>query len=281
MKAWASGRRQGFTLLEILAAATILSILMLILFSFFEQTTRAWQGSEKKIDAYREARAALYFLARDLQSMVVDDRLPLVWNQNWVGISGSLAPAAHADRIFFISRQPAGAQESGKNRGELCAVGYYLAYSPDLRLANDDLGRASYKLHRYFYSSDDTWSDNVADPSTGTLGIYPLLRALQEGPMGGSQRAQKLYRTAVGTANGDEVIARNVMDFFVTPMDENGQELAPWPETKEPAVIDIELTALSYDTASKLSSQSEWEDTSSAVFLRNSQRFATRVALPR
>ncbi|MFV0415202.1 MAG: type II secretion system protein, partial [Chthoniobacterales bacterium] len=51
--------RRGFTILELLVAITILSVLVVLLLSMLDNTTKLWRTNENRVESYREARAAL------------------------------------------------------------------------------------------------------------------------------------------------------------------------------------------------------------------------------
>jgi type II secretory pathway component PulJ len=60
----------AFTLVEVMVSVTILTGLIFLLFAVVDGTTRVWNQSEQRVDAFREARAALFVIARDLKSAV-------------------------------------------------------------------------------------------------------------------------------------------------------------------------------------------------------------------
>jgi general secretion pathway protein J len=72
-RGWRSQRATGgFTLLELIAAVAVLSILALILFEVFNQATRGWEQGQNRVESGQQARAALDFLARDLSQAIVN-----------------------------------------------------------------------------------------------------------------------------------------------------------------------------------------------------------------
>ncbi|NJK91602.1 MAG: prepilin-type N-terminal cleavage/methylation domain-containing protein [Blastochloris sp.] len=279
---------QAFSLVELLVSMAILSTLMVLLFSFFEQATRAWQNSEKKVDAFREARAALYYLKKDLEALYADGTestdgtVPFFYfddPRNLAPISYSGAtlstPAAHGDALFFISAQSSDAQDSAKGRSDLCAVGYYLVYDRDSSAIGTT--RRSYRLLRYFHSSDETWRLPIDPALTPSSGLLPFLQSVQAG----SADNALLFPPAKGTVTGDEVIARNVINFQVTPLKSDFSNFSTTgPILRRPAFFDISLTALNLETAQKLNTQEDWHNTSSKLFLENAQVFTLRVAVP-
>lgn len=277
---------RAFSLVELLVSMTILTVLMLMLFGFFEQATKAWQASEKKVDAFREARAALYFLKKDLEGLYVDATVPYLLckdpgNTFPIGYSGANRPTtAHGDALFFISSQPTAAQDASLAKGDLCAIGYYLVYDRDSSAQALGTQRSSYRLLRYFKSSDVTWND-------GGFGLLPLFSSILTG--GGAPDFSKLFPNAEGRHTGDEVIARNVINFGVRALDADYTELTPDSGNRyqvRPTFFDISLTALNLETAQKLATQGDWHKAppaygGSILFKQNAQEFKLRVAVPR
>jgi prepilin-type N-terminal cleavage/methylation domain-containing protein len=60
----------GFTLLELLAAITILALMAAMLFSAFNQASRAWLEAENRVETFTEARAALDLMSRELSQAI-------------------------------------------------------------------------------------------------------------------------------------------------------------------------------------------------------------------
>jgi len=61
----------GFTLLELLTATAIGSLLVVMLLSAFNQASKAWIAGEGQVDIYQNGRAVLDLLARDLSQVRV------------------------------------------------------------------------------------------------------------------------------------------------------------------------------------------------------------------
>jgi prepilin-type N-terminal cleavage/methylation domain-containing protein len=64
-------RKRGFSLIEVLVAMTILSVIVLIVAGVFQQTGLAWSMGLRRADAQSMVRAVAGAVARDL-SMIVD-----------------------------------------------------------------------------------------------------------------------------------------------------------------------------------------------------------------
>ncbi len=65
-------RQQGFTLMELLVATMLLSIVMTAVYSAFHTSLNTWNAVEKEFEAYREARAAVHIFERELSCMLTN-----------------------------------------------------------------------------------------------------------------------------------------------------------------------------------------------------------------
>jgi type II secretory pathway pseudopilin PulG len=134
-----SKSRNGFTIVELLVAVSITVVIVVMLGSMFGSLASTSSRTNQRIDAFRDARAALQMMSRDLAALI------------------KAQPAAY----FQIDPDPGGADVrqisalvAARNRpdgapppiaGDVCAVRYYCAW--------DGQG---YSLHRYFRNSDLT-----------------------------------------------------------------------------------------------------------------------------
>ena len=71
----ASPHAASFTLVEILTATAVLSILFTIMFSILQQTSAGWQAANRRVEASQAARLALEQIAYDLENCVVVRRV--------------------------------------------------------------------------------------------------------------------------------------------------------------------------------------------------------------
>lgn len=65
-------RNGGFTLLELLTAAAISSVLVVMLLGVFNQASKAWTAGEDQVELYQTGRAVLDLMARDLSQVRVE-----------------------------------------------------------------------------------------------------------------------------------------------------------------------------------------------------------------
>src|SRR5688572_31806835 len=64
---------QAFSLIEIMVAVTLLSVITLGLLAMFYQTQRAFRVGTSQVDVLENGRAALQLICRDLQQMHVSN----------------------------------------------------------------------------------------------------------------------------------------------------------------------------------------------------------------
>jgi len=62
----------GFSILEVLVAITILSMIMLVIFQIIHETSRAWKSSTAKIEAFQNARMAFETMSRSLSQATLN-----------------------------------------------------------------------------------------------------------------------------------------------------------------------------------------------------------------
>jgi len=260
-------RPPGFTLVELLVSVTLLALLSVMLLGVMDGATSAWRTNENRIDSYREARAALNLMAREVRSLYsrTNSTLPVFLLDpatNVVVRSADVAGPDRASSAFFLPLLPAGAQDPAAARSDLCSVGYYVAWTRDRTPFFQNVatsGSASYKVFRMFRGSDATFA-NIAASS-------PLFVA---NPLADS-----------------EILARNVIDFRIRAFERvvvGGNftglaERSPWPGTQRPAAVEITLSTINAQAASRLSGSNTWVATHPEV-ARSLQSFTTRIAFP-
>jgi type II secretory pathway pseudopilin PulG len=262
--AFSRRRPDSFTLTELLVSTAILTVLVLVMFNVVDNASRAWRLTEQRVDAFREARAALFIISRDLSSIIdlhqKNSALPAFVLNNGhphgtellADIPDATPDKPHADNVFFFCTLPANAQESG-NLSDICSVGYYMRYrqmsdvDPNAPEMFRKLG--SYALVRYMKSSNATFS--VLESGT---------RPLFQG------------------ATTDDILARNVIDFYVKPLRADGTTVTPWDINEMPAFVEISLTAFNYATAKQFD-KADWQDRTGKTYKEKRQTFTTRIKI--
>ncbi len=74
--------RSGFTLIEVLAALTVLSVMVMLLGRLFNDSSKAWSTGTARADIDNAARSTFDFLSQEIGQAVVDDLIPLVVTSN-------------------------------------------------------------------------------------------------------------------------------------------------------------------------------------------------------
>jgi len=187
-------RGSAFTLVELMVAGVITTILLLGMTGIFDQSMKAWRLASRRADAEREVRAALGTIQRDLRGLWLETNVPAYRFTNRVPtldyVSFPRTPElAQSVSIFFLSTQATNAQpDATVNRGDLCGVGYYVAWETNAK---------AYNLYRYFQPSDAQLR-HLAD----------FLN--QTGPVASRTN---LFRESVIPNTRDELVGANVVNF--------------------------------------------------------------------
>lgn len=154
----------GFSLVELLTAMAVTSLMMFALLSLVGQSSTNYRISQRKVSAVADSRALFHFLENDLSSRVGDTKFFLRTN-----------PANHSEFAFIRTRD---AQDSNA-AGDLSASIYYVAFS------NDDANSGSPKLYRRTLDGPSTQqlleAGNAApfpayDPTTDDPIAYNIVR---------------------------------------------------------------------------------------------------------
>ncbi len=120
-----NGATTAFTLVEMLVAFSVMSLLMIMLFGAITPVMQVWVNSERKVESHQRARGALELLARELTPAVVDTRMQfVVLPGKRLSDTGATRVAPNSPALIWMA--PLGQD------GELRCVGYYL-YRDDER----------------------------------------------------------------------------------------------------------------------------------------------------
>lgn len=241
---------------------SVLAILVVMLMGIVDSSAKLWRENENRVDAFRESRAALNVMARDFRNAVP------VADTNFFLINGDAYETApddaeqdtnNAGAVFFLTQLSPQAQWSSDpnaNKGEVCEVGYFLAYGKSSVVTNAPL--TTMNLYRYYRGSDATYSNAAA---TNTFSPRPTL---------------------IGAET--ELLARNITSFRLIPYGTNSSgTIVPFTPTTNnplPVMVEIQITALNQEASKKMNSKSDWKNPPaglSNVVRQVQQTFTTRV----
>jgi prepilin-type N-terminal cleavage/methylation domain-containing protein len=123
-------QQNGFTLVELLVAMSITSIIVLVLFAIVGQTSTNYRLSQRKITTLADARAFLQFIESDFASRI--SRTKFHWKNDTPQSSRfALTLVRNSDESF-----------SNPDQGDLSTVVYYKEFTAD------DTLRSSFKVFR-------------------------------------------------------------------------------------------------------------------------------------
>ena len=132
-----------------MVAGAITTLMLLGMTGIFDQSMKAWRLSSRRADAEREVRATLSTLQRDLRSLWSDTNVPvyrLIQKPSISYVGPSKDPEySQSVALFFLTRNyPNQQPDPGNDRGDICGVGYYVAWDDDTK---------AYNLYRYLQGS--------------------------------------------------------------------------------------------------------------------------------
>ena len=265
-------RERAFTLAELMIATGITAIIVVMLGTMLGSLLNTASRANQRIDAFRDARAALQMIGRDFSNLV-----PTQWNIQTSPVPtptpGPITrpaayfaleniytdPAVGNQQIYgLVAVKPAGSPTS--SLGDVCAVGYYCRWEGN-----------RYTLRRFFRDSAHTFGvlQNAASYAADS----------------------DLYDLNAADARYD-VIAAYVWNFKVAIYDASGNLQTTYPyicdqsattPTLLPAAIEISFNAMSPQAArtvmSVSSSPADWMNMNVNLVNPHTYQFRTRINL--
>jgi len=164
--------QSAFTLIELMAATTVLSVVLLMMVGMQDQMSKAWSNSNRRTDATREARAAARLMGSDLAVMAFrpntpnssydsfatvlgSQGLPYLYSSNGVDDGSFTIPNAQPGSayLFALCNQAS----RGTNYTDIGLVGYYIASSGRTNI--NGFVVTNYNLHRYYVPASNALSN--------------------------------------------------------------------------------------------------------------------------
>jgi type II secretory pathway pseudopilin PulG len=274
----------GFTLAELLIATAISVVIVVMLGWMLGSLMSSASHASQRVDAFRDARAALQMMERDLSNLVCAQ-----WNIQTSPVPTPVpVPVTRPAAYFALDKRwqdtandPYSDPANGNpNRqmfgliatkssapGDMCAVGFYCRWDTQLH---------AYTLRRFFLDATTTF--NVFTSPAVTAANYAS--------------DSDLYAPSVN----DEVLAAYVWNLNITMRDAAGNVINTYPyicdpntvtPTSLPAAIEISFNAMSPQAARTVTSVSsapaDWMDTTTQNYQRlvkpHAYEFRTRINL--
>jgi len=254
----------GFTLVEVLIAAVITVVIVVMLGLMLGSLMSSASHASQRIDAFRDARAALQMMERDMANLVqLPATSPPLMSAAYLALTDSYtdpntAPSKNQQLYALCAMKN---QPGPGPSGDVCAVGYYCRWDTN-----------HYVLCRYLSNSSTA---------------FQIFQAFQGS---GYAPASALY-----TPNStDEGLASYVWNFNVTMYKSDGTVISSYPYICDPdgittnalpAAIEISFNAMSPQAVrtfmSVSSNPNDWMDTTTQNYQLlvkpHTYQFRTRI----
>lgn len=136
-------RKYGFTLLELLIAAAITAFIVALLGRVLVATTAIYQTADQRMDAFRDAKAALQMMTADLS------RADINGDPQMLNLANPGGGSSYANEAYAVT------PIKNKGKSDLCTVAYYVDW---------DASAKAYSLRRFFKDSDITVTSLAKSP---------------------------------------------------------------------------------------------------------------------
>ena len=178
--------KRGFTLMELMVAMAITSIIVTVLVSITSIALDTWNRSRAELRASRQGKMMVDFMARDFESLVTRKGNSNEWLSAKVdpglaslGDAGKGILSTNAAKLVFFTaatdRYNGNVGDLTKDKGgDVSCVAYLLEYRDPI----DAAGGAKYKtfvMNRLLVNPDDTFG--VANPAKALLGTTDVAAA--------------------------------------------------------------------------------------------------------
>lgn len=169
----------AFTLIELMAASTVLSLVLLLMVGMQDQMSRAWGNANRRTDVTREARTALRLMMGDLAKMnlraatfpsnnyspVTNAGIPIIVGGYSGGNANPLSISASSQYFFgVVSRRP-----TPSNPSDLAVVGYYIASATNTNVSG--ISTPAYNLYRYYLPALSDVTNQLARWMSGNISL--------------------------------------------------------------------------------------------------------------
>jgi type II secretory pathway pseudopilin PulG len=259
----------GFTIAELLVAAFITIGMVVLLASIFTSMSSTASRATRRTDAFRDARAALQMMERDLTGLVAAKQtayfaLDKRWQDGNDTYSNSSSGNPNRQLFALIASRNKPAGVAANAIGDVCAVGYYCKWENN-----------RYTLRRFFLNSVATYNRIVPQLSGGNL----------------SYTSASVLYTPGAT---DDLLATHVWNLQFTPYKSDGSVDTTYPlvmnpsssAAQMPAALEISFNAMSPSAGKTVASiaknPSDWMDPQAANYTKlvapNSYEFRTRLS---
>lgn len=165
-----SAVKRGFTLMELMVAMAITTIIVTVLVSITSIALDTWNRSRAELRASRQAKSMIDTMARDFESLVVrrgnsNEWLSAVASTETVG--DSIESTNSSEFIFFTAvtdRYNGQVGGAGDNGGDVSCVAYRLYYKNPIDAASTNF--ETFVVNRKLVNPDDTFESLLGETDT-------------------------------------------------------------------------------------------------------------------
>jgi prepilin-type N-terminal cleavage/methylation domain-containing protein len=242
--------RRAFTLVELLVALAITSVLVVLLANVVSATLAAWNQGRNRLDTFSNARQVIGRLGDELSAAVTSGgKAQFVENDTSLGS----ATPRNSESVFFVAPYP------NIGAGDLCVIAY-----------RHDAG--ANRLERAFMQSETAWAAAPANryqvagyPGSGTGGFQ--WRTVAEG----------VIEFEVQSFSQEDVDAN-----LVRPANDTWDSAAanPTMSNKTPRRIVVRLRMVDDKTLVRLATMTPGSESYSATLQRAAREFFAEYTLP-
>ena len=209
----------GFTLIELMVAIAVLSMISILIYSAFSGMKRSREGIQRVSDRYREGRLAMARITRELQGAYVSSHIPIDQSIQVVKTAFIATRGTPADRVDFDSFSNVRIDRDS-HESDQAEISYFGAPNPKRQGTTDLVRRVSSRLDlkperggrtevlatdidlfdlEYLDPLTGQWTDGWdTTQATGQVGRLPMqvrvLLVLNEGQRGAEGRGRKPIR---------------------------------------------------------------------------------------
>jgi prepilin-type N-terminal cleavage/methylation domain-containing protein len=238
-------RSSAFTLVELLIAITILSLLVVLLASLLSGVSRAWVSSEQQIGTFQDGRAITDLISRDLSQSVISPQLQFIQNPGNLSTAPntlltSTTQVANTESLFW---QTVSASDALGNVNE---VGYYLTHRADSN------GIEHFELRRFFVSPADPRQPPSAPVANPSYHIYDVPSTVYYNsssttimPPWINLNGKNLDPARTDFEFWSSVVSDGVVGFWIRCLDRNGEAI-PWLSSADNSTSPIRYNSTAY-----------------------------------
>lgn len=303
--------RRGFTLVELLVAMAITTVIILVLVGVTSVAIDTWKRSRSEVRAASQGKAMIDSMARDLEAMVVrtgnsyqwlyaetPSTMPAVSGTN----GGSKEASTNALNLeFFTSvtdRYDGGIGTTDDKGGDISGVGYKLVYEDPLSSSSSS-NYGTFALHRILVNPDDTYAKLLGKTETEFHTAFQTFDSSSKSTE--SFICENVYQFTVtflveisrtsGTTTTKLIVPVPMGDKFINSLQVNGDKIVTAGSVKGATTDEINagrivgaqlsLTVITDFGLEQLRARSFANDTDRAKFFaKNSFEYSKMINLP-